>query len=1396
MLVAWNSLHGAEPWADPRLSPPDGLELWFDAAAIPRARSAAGQKPLESGQPLRGWPDASGRQHKLVQADAAAQPHVLRLETESPGRTVSEPWIVRFDGKDDHLRIIDFDRSFPEFTLFLVTAPHSNEGGFRGFLSANQSNRRDYETGFTVDMNYPYSAFLSDINIEGRGFGGARNLISTALPFGQLDTLETTASAERKSVQLVVNGQPGGKRDFKPGEIIADELTLGARYYENSNGPQRVQGFLQGDIAEVLLFNRALTDAETKTVRKYLDEKHAGLKAALKREREQAATRENATPLVTVTNPPPVQMLLPGFTVRELPVALRNINNLRYRKDGKLYALGYDGDVWLLSDQDGDGSEDTATRFFESKGRLRGPLGMQVIPPNHALLKGDNGNPLPNARGVVVASKGKVSALLDLDGDDVAETERIIATGWKEIPQNVDALGVAFDPRDGAIYFGLGTTAYNNAYLLDEKGKSAFDLNSDRGTIQRIEPDLSKRTTVCTGVRFTVGMEFNADGDLFVSEQEGATWLPNGNPFDELLHIQPGRHFGFPPRHPQHLPRVFDEPSVFDYGPQHQSTCGMAFNLPVMANGPTFGPVDWRGDLFMTGESRGKLYRTRVIKDHTGRYVADNQLIACLNLLTVECCVTPRGDLLIACHSGGPDWGTGPTGMGRIFRVSYDQPATPQPTAAWLTSPQELHVSFSEPLDPLMLKNLATEAKITSGEFVAAGDRFETIFPGYAVVQRQKASPRFSLPVYSASVTPDRRELILATGPHRAAVSYALELPGLGRESMKAAAGVLSQHPATDLAYSLEGVWAEWKPARAEQPGWSRSLPHVDFSATKRLGGPAASALAQALSEPGTLTLNTKIDSRGLFLPITQPGSQLDYAPGRDAFVKARHLVIRSRGGMLFRWGPELSARFQTDENALGTIKTSFDEEIPNPLPLSITITTPASPELEIEWQAELADGTTRSGPIALRRFLLPWAEATTSALDAKSATEPVIPELANARWGRGRRVFLSDEAGCAKCHLPDAAGRRIGPDLANLRHRDFASVQRDITQPSFAINPDYLGYTVVLTDGRVLTGTLHNAGDRLVIGDRDGKTVSVARSEIDELKPSPISVMPDGMPAKLGPDKMRDLLAFLLQPPPHMPSDAREPPPPLRTRAEVDAVLADSVPVARPAKPLNVLLVAGAKDHGPGEHDYPAWLREWSKLLEAAENVTVVTAMEWPTAEQLHAADTILFYQKGSWTPERAAAIDAHLAKGGGLIYIHWAVEAGPEAPAFAQRIGLASNAAKLKFRHGPLDLGFETGAKHPIGRHFSKVHFHDESYWQMQGDLSRIQVLATGKEDGMDQPLFWTLEPSGGRVFVSIPGHFSWTFDDPLFRVLLLRGIAWTAHEPVDRFNDLATLGVTFGP
>ena len=235
---------------------------------------------------------------------------------------------------------------------------------------------------------------------------------------------------------------------------------------------------------------------------------------------------------------------------------------------------------------------------------------------------------------------------------------------------------------------------------------------------------------------------------------------------------------------------------------------------------------------------------------------------------------------------------------------------------------------------------------------------------------------------------------------------------------------------------------------------------------------------------------------------------------------------------------------------------------------------------------------------------------------------------------------------------------------------------------------------------------------------------------------------------------------------------------------------LKGSALVEKPKK-LRLVLAAGPKDHGPGEHDYPLWLERWSALFATDKTVDVETAQGWPAAKQLEAADVIVFYSNNpGWDAAKGAELDRFFAKGGGVVLIHYAVDGHAAAPALANQIGLAWQGGKSAFRHGPLSIDF-TRAKHPITRNFEKLELLDESYWNLVGNPASIDVLGTGIEDGQARPLFWTRQAGKGRVFVSIPGHFTWTFDDPLFRLLILRGVAWTAGEPVDRFNELATLG-----
>src|SRR5205823_589593 len=113
-------------------------------------------------------------------------------------------------------------------------------------------------------------------------------------------------------------------------------------------------------------------------VRDYLAARYAALKDAL-----PADGDGRAEILVPVKDPPPVQVFVPGFTVRELPVDLTNINNVKYRPDGTLVALAYDGKVWLLRDTDGDGIEDRAELFWDNKTGLRAPIGMDLTPPGY-----------------------------------------------------------------------------------------------------------------------------------------------------------------------------------------------------------------------------------------------------------------------------------------------------------------------------------------------------------------------------------------------------------------------------------------------------------------------------------------------------------------------------------------------------------------------------------------------------------------------------------------------------------------------------------------------------------------------------------------------------------------------------------------------------------------------------------------------------------------------------------------------------------------------------------------------------------------------------------------------------------------------------------------------------
>ena len=317
-------------------------------------------------------------------------------------------------------------------------------------------------------------------------------------------------------------------------------------------------------------------------------------------------------------------------------------------------------------------------------------------------------------------------------------------------------------------------------------------------------------------------------------------------------------------------------------------------------------------------------------------------------------------------------------------------------------------------------------------------------------------------------------------------------------------------------------------------------------------------ALWAALEEAGELTIRGQLDLNDMLRPAIQPGSKIDYEYPPESVTVTFSTSSPNAKIQLAGAAAKLSTA-----NGASRISFTLPPDVPKLVPFELTLTKESGPaSLAVDWTTNEDD---RPRPLPLRRMLLPWADASGKSADRTLPLAPP-PELAGGSWSRGYREFYGEKAMCSKCHLLFGRGGNLGPDLSNLVHRDYASVLRDISHPSFAINPDFLTYTVVLTDGRVLTGVVQTTGNTIRIGDAKGNAIEVNRADVEEMQPASVSTMPDGLPAQLGPERMRDLLTFLLTPPPAMPRDYVGPRPKPRTIAEVDAVLAAREPAGENA--------------------------------------------------------------------------------------------------------------------------------------------------------------------------------------------------------------------------------------
>jgi putative membrane-bound dehydrogenase-like protein len=132
----------------------------------------------------------------------------------------------------------------------------------------------------------------------------------------------------------------------------------------------------------------------------------------------------------------------------------------------------------------------------------------------------------------------------------------------------------------------------------------------------------------------------------------------------------------------------------------------------------------------------------------------------------------------------------------------------------------------------------------------------------------------------------------------------------------------------------------------------------------------------------------------------------------------------------------------------------------------------------------------------------------------------------------RGREVFFSQKVGCYGCHRIDAKGGAVGPDLSLVgRFRDPRALLEAVVFPSSTIVPEFRSYSIITRDGKTASGMIvAETTEAIYLRTSQLAEIRLARKDIEEIAPSSVSIMPQGLEKTMTDQEFADLLEFLYQ--------------------------------------------------------------------------------------------------------------------------------------------------------------------------------------------------------------------------------------------------------------------------
>jgi putative membrane-bound dehydrogenase-like protein len=129
----------------------------------------------------------------------------------------------------------------------------------------------------------------------------------------------------------------------------------------------------------------------------------------------------------------------------------------------------------------------------------------------------------------------------------------------------------------------------------------------------------------------------------------------------------------------------------------------------------------------------------------------------------------------------------------------------------------------------------------------------------------------------------------------------------------------------------------------------------------------------------------------------------------------------------------------------------------------------------------------------------------------------------------RGKSVF-NGLAKCNTCHIVDGAGKEVGPNLSQIGSKlSREAFFESILFPSAGISHNYESWTAATVDGNVITGIkVSETPTELVLRGSDSISRTLKKSEIDDLKKQPISLMPADLQKTMTAEELIDVVEYV----------------------------------------------------------------------------------------------------------------------------------------------------------------------------------------------------------------------------------------------------------------------------